>query len=197
MRHKVVRCSLLIANISAMLLLMQGTWGSSDPYKRFYIVPETDEVVEYRIPFKIRGVEWRSDEEGTQVTIHTTGTTSVPSDAVFILQVKLRKHVIAFAQNYDYPGLSPNTVGLVTYYGAELLTEGTITFSPETITLRVPIQIPAEDAECVMYYYLPTVEDRERAGGPKVADWFWINRNLRGVLPGFPIQAIHSLEEQQ
>jgi hypothetical protein len=49
----------------------------------------------------------------------------------------------------------------------------------------------------VLVRYLPSRDDVERAGTVPVASYHWIKRNIRGNLPGWPVEIFHSQQRQR
>jgi len=165
---------------------------------RWYIDLRTDKPVTYYIPMDVLGLDQEQTLDFTRFTVHLKRYFPVPPNSVYTIEIHFEDFVIVHAHNCTVPGAADSGVSVVERYGATLIATGECEFDAVNgdAVLSVPVSI-SEPPMVVLVRYLPSRDDVERAGTVPVASYHWIRRNIRGNLPGWPVEIFHSQQRQR
>lgn len=162
----------------------------SQTHVAYYVDSETGQQVEYTVPFRIVNYRWSYSESGTDFWVDIKGSLNSTelAHSVFSLEVSSGDLVIAYSNNFVFPGLDePSSVGVIRYDGATLVARGNIEFGSDYIHIFVPLRI--ETPRIALLRYLPSEQDVVRASGglfSAITSYVWGKRNVYGALPSWP-----------
>ncbi len=171
------------------------------PSQRLWYHNDSTGVTEYfEVPWEITDIKWEQRLSSTWFTINYKAYSALPEDAVYTIEIHFADFVIVYSSNYSFPGaLSENGVDVIGRFGSHWLGSGEVWHAPEQIVLRVPFAIQDTPTVVVMRYLPSTACVQVASGGlfGSVVSYLWVKRNLRGALPGWPIQDVSWFQQRQ
>lgn len=169
--------------------------------KNWFLDVSTGEVEYYESPLKITDVKWEHTPSSSRFYIAYDRHCDVSVDAVYTVEIHFSDFIIVYSHNYsNVPGAcSESGVDVIERYGSRWIGYGEAVWHISYLEISVPFSVP-ETPTIVIMRYLPSQASLERASGglfASVASYYWIKRNLRGVLPGWPISNYPRFQQQQ
>jgi len=165
---------------------------------RWYIDLHTSKPVTYYIPMDVSGLDQEQTLDSTRFTVHLKRYFPVPPNSVYTIEIHYEDFVIVHAHNCTVPGAADGGASVVERYGATLIATGECEFDAVSgnAIFSVPVSI-SEPPMVVLVRYLPSRDDVDRAGAVPVASYHWIRRNIRGNLPGWPVEIFYFQQRQR